>query len=67
MKQETRIYPLHQWPKIYVDYVNNFMTMRTWAEYYGMSPEYAHNVLNAGRLTDNFSKPLVWPETGEDA
>jgi hypothetical protein len=50
-----KVYPLSQWPDIYVDYVNNFMTVERWAEHYNMSVTYAEAMIMQGFYTDNFS------------
>jgi hypothetical protein len=60
-----KTYPLHMWPEIYVDWVNNFLTPARFAEYYGITLDYAMNIIEVGRLTDNFSivAPKVRPAT----
>lgn len=52
------IYKMSKWPELYVDYVNNFMTLERWAEYYDMEPEHAREIYRMGRLTDNFSEDV---------
>lgn len=49
-----------EWPEMYADWVNNFLTVPRFAEYYGLSEEYANLLIKTGRATDNFSKD--WPE-----
>lgn len=51
-----RVYPASEWPDLYVDWINNFLTVERWAEYYGMTQEHAGEILFTGRKTDNFSK-----------
>lgn len=50
------VYPSTQWPKLYLDYVNNFLTVERYAEYYGMTQEHAIEIIFTGRKTDNFTK-----------
>ena len=49
-------YSTEQWPEVYLDWVNNFITVKRFAEYYNMSEEHAEEIIHAGRLTDNFTK-----------
>lgn len=51
-------YPLTQWPELYADYVNNFLTVQYFANYYGISVDHAEDIVELGRLTDNFSKAV---------
>lgn len=53
--QVFTIYPLSQWPDLYVDFINNFLTIDKWAEYYNMSSWYAKTITAQGFYTDNFS------------
>ncbi len=52
--------PTSQWPEVYADWVNNFLTIGKFAEYYGISLQLATNIIEIGRATDNFSKPTDW-------
>lgn len=56
-----RYYSLHVWPEMYADYLNNFLTVEKFAEYYGISLRLANDIVDMGRTTDNFSfsKPLT--------
>ncbi len=56
---ETKYIPTTQWPTVYVDWINNFLTSARFAEYYGISQAHADDILAMGRATDNFSKN--WP------
>jgi hypothetical protein len=38
--------------EIYLDYVNNFLTVAVFAEYYGMSIRAAHSFIDRGRAFD---------------
>lgn len=51
-----KTYPKNQWPELYLDWVNNFLTVERFAEYYGVTVEHANEILNAGRDSDNFTK-----------
>lgn len=53
-------YPLNEWPDLYADYLNNFLTVPRFAEYYGMSEDHANDIIDIGRATDNYSKPMDW-------
>lgn len=35
---------------LYIDWVNNFLTVPRFAEYYGLTEEQAHRVISTGRL-----------------
>lgn len=52
---ETRIDKV-LWPKVYLDWVNNFLTVQRFAEWYGISEEHAKEIISAGRATDNFTQ-----------
>tara|TARA_R100000655_G_scaffold1110_1_gene4415 strand:+ start:2519 stop:2656 length:138 start_codon:yes stop_codon:yes gene_type:complete len=36
--------------KMYLDYVNNFLTVTRFAEYYGISETEANEIINLGRI-----------------
>ena len=36
--------------KMYLDYFNNFLTVRRFAEYYGISVKEANEIINLGRI-----------------
>lgn len=55
----TKYYTTNLWPEMYADWLNNFLTPERFAEYYGITLEFAHNIIEMGRATDNFSKD--WP------
>lgn len=57
-----KTYPTRQWPEIYVDWINNFLSISKFAQYYGISEDYASNIIDVGRMTDNFS--ICWPRRG---
>jgi hypothetical protein len=52
---EYTVYPLSKWPDIYVDFVNNYLTIEKWASDYNMSRGYAKAMMMQGSYTDNFS------------
>ena len=39
--------------RLYLDWINNFLTVPTFAEYHNISIETAKQVINAGRLINN--------------
>jgi len=41
---------------IYLDYVNNFLTVEKFAEHYNISVERAERIINAGRIINNTKK-----------
>ena len=59
-QETTKYYPVSEWADLYVDYVNNFMTVERWAEYYQLSSLQANDIIETGRTTDNFSKPFTF-------
>lgn len=44
-----KTYGYDQYVKLYLDYVNNFLTVERFAEYYNMSTDYAGHVISIGR------------------
>lgn len=52
----TKIIPENKWPELYLDWVNNFLTVGRFAEYYGITVEHANAIIDAGRYSDNFTK-----------
>ncbi len=40
---------------LYLDYVNNFLTITRFAEYYRLTREEAENIITLGRLAHNNS------------
>ena len=48
MKKET----------MYLDYVNNFLTVERFAEYYNISIKEANNIINNGRILHNFKSVI---------
>tara|TARA_R100000773_G_scaffold7258_1_gene7314 strand:+ start:49 stop:273 length:225 start_codon:yes stop_codon:yes gene_type:complete len=45
--------------KMYFDYFNNFLTVDTFAEHYGLSMEQANEIINKGRAI-NLTRPVVF-------
>ena len=45
--------------KMYLDYFNNFLTVERFADYYSMSMEQAHEIINKGRAI-NLTRPVVF-------
>ena len=43
-------YEYNKYPDLYMDYVNNILTIERFADYYGMSTEYAKHVIKIGRI-----------------
>jgi hypothetical protein len=43
---------------LYIDWVNNFLTVPRFAEYYGLTEEQAHRVINTGRAL-NHRRPTL--------
>jgi len=39
--------------ELYLSYVNDFLTVSCFAEYYCMTEEKAHRIINAGRYLNN--------------
>jgi hypothetical protein len=54
-------YELQQYPELYLDYVNNFLTVERFANYYGITEEYADEIISAGRqmTKENENKYLI--------
>lgn len=50
------VYGYADYPKLYLDWVNNFLTVERFAEYYNMTQEQAEEVIDLGHKTDNFTK-----------
>jgi hypothetical protein len=44
-----KTYAYDKYEELYLDYVNNFLTVARFAEYYGMSGDYANHVIEIGR------------------
>ena len=44
---------------MYLDYFNNFLTVDTFAEHYGLSMEQANEIINKGRAI-NLTRPVVF-------
>lgn len=44
-----RTYRYDKYAELYLDYVNNFLTVERFAEYYNMSESYANHVIEIGR------------------
>jgi|TARA_Y100000590_G_scaffold84148_1_gene93966 hypothetical protein len=39
--------------KMYLDYVNNFLTVTRFAEYYGITVKDANEIINLGRIINH--------------
>ena len=48
-----KTYGYDKYVELYLDYVNNFLTIERFAEYYGMSVDYANHVIEVGRKLNN--------------
>jgi hypothetical protein len=55
-------YNIYEYPKLYLDYVNNFLTTDKFAEHYNMNPEQAVEISVLGHQTDNFTDTYSWVE-----
>jgi hypothetical protein len=53
----VKVYAISEWPDLYADWVNNFLTVPRFAEYYGITEGQAQEIIAVGKETDNFSKP----------
>ena len=45
-----------RYPELYLDWVNNFITVERFAEYYEITIEHANEIIQSGRDSDNFTK-----------
>lgn len=48
-----KTYGYDKYVELYLDYINNFLTVGRFAEYYGMSENYANHVIEIGRKLNN--------------
>ena len=48
-----KTYRYDKYVELYLDYVNNFLTVERFAEYYNMSVDYANHVIEIGRKLNN--------------
>jgi hypothetical protein len=48
-----KTYAYDKYEELYLDYVNDFLTVERFANYYGMSKEYANHVIEIGRKLNN--------------
>ena len=55
-----KYYRIDKYPELYLDWVNNFITVERFAEYYGMSVKQAEDIIKIGRASDNFTKCIDW-------
>lgn len=46
--------PLYNFTEMYLDYVNNFLTVEKFAEHYGITLESAQFIIDTGRAIDAF-------------
>lgn len=56
-QEATKVYAISEWPELYADYLNNFLTTKRFAEYYGITEGQANEIIAIGKLTDNYSQP----------
>ena len=50
------VYKTKDYPELYLEWVNNFLTVEKFASYYDMTIEQAERIIAYGRKTDNFTK-----------
>jgi hypothetical protein len=55
-QEVERAYPLSEWPELYADYLNNFLTVERFTEHYSLTLTQASEIIATGKLTDNYSK-----------
>jgi len=53
-----KTYEKEEWPDLYLDWYNNFLTVQHFAEWYGMSVKHANEIIAEGQRTDNFTKEM---------
>ena len=56
----TTYYSSSKYPELYLDWVNNFLTVERFAEHHNMTVEHANDIIRVGRATDNFTKNMEW-------
>jgi len=44
------VYTSDKWNELYIDWVNNFLTVARFAEYYGTTEEHAEEIIRVGRI-----------------
>lgn len=55
-------YGYSKFPDMYLDWLNNYITVDTFADHYNMTSEHAAQIIAVGRATDNFTKSIVWED-----
>lgn len=50
-----KTYPPDDYVNMYLDWVNNFLTVGKFAEYYGISEDYAQQIIKIGRIQHELS------------
>lgn len=53
---ELTVYGYADYPRLYLDWVNNFLTVERFAEHYNMEERQAEEIIDLGHKTDNFTK-----------
>ena len=55
MKYQTgwTVYHASKWHEMYLDWVDNFLTVERFAEYYNMTQEHAEEIIRVGRIYNN--------------
>ena len=48
---------------LYLSYVNDFLTVERFAEFYGLSVSNANQIIELGQETDNFTKKIIVKST----
>ena len=48
-----KTYGYDKYVELYLDYVNNFLTVKRFAEHYNMSENYANHIIEVGRRLNN--------------
>lgn len=51
--------------EMYLDYLNNYLTVEVFAEHYGMTVEDADKLLSVGRYIGNFDENDIRNSAGE--
>jgi len=49
--------------RLYLDYFNNFLTVRDFADYYGLGINEAHNIINIGHNYNNGGSAWIIQQT----
>lgn len=59
-------YGISKYPRLYLDWVNNFLTVEKFAEHYNMTVEHASDIIRIGKLSDNFTKSIDWEKLANE-